>query len=162
LEASEAAVEELFDYQNGMRAVWLSPGDGHRRYWAFKLRAKFYEALEQQARARVPKTVKRIRRGKWERILPWKVEYGDFARDLEFTPFEQALNRLDDLGQRTRVCGNRECPAPFFIAGRRSQKYCSEKCAGVFQQQAKRAWWREHGNAWREARQKRDQRSGKL
>jgi hypothetical protein len=35
----------------------------------------------------------------------------------------------DWVSGRPKVCGNPECPAPYFLAVRKGQKYCSHKCA---------------------------------
>jgi len=51
-----------------------------------------------------------------------------------------------EIVDRMRYCPTLGCPAPYFIAQRRSQKYCSDACAVPAQREFKRAWWREHGN----------------
>jgi hypothetical protein len=56
------------------------------------------------------------------------------------------------LIQRTSICGNFDCPAPYFFARRRSQKYCSGECAAPAQREFKRKWWSEHGPKWRASR----------
>lgn len=48
-----------------------------------------------------------------------------------------------------RVCPNPECPARYFVAGKRSQKYCSKACAAPAQRELKRTWWSKKGPAWR-------------
>lgn len=70
--------------------------------------------------------------------------------DAFFLVLHRALHVVD----RTRYCPNPECPAPYFIAKRRSQKYCSEICALPAQREFKRRWWAEHGEARRKSRQR--------
>src|SRR3954464_13301746 len=55
----------------------------------------------------------------------------DNEQPLTF-PFLDALRRLDALArtQRLSVCDNETCPAPYFIANRKSQRFCTEACAG--------------------------------
>jgi len=53
---------------------------------------------------------------------------------------------------RMRYCPNPHCAAPYFIAKRRSQKYCSDACSLPAQREYKKAWWDEHGDKWRKAR----------
>ena len=65
------------------------------------------------------------------------------------TPCERIFMQLM---QHTSVCGNSACPAPYFFAQRRSQKYCSEECAAPAQREFKRKWWSEHGPKWRASR----------
>jgi hypothetical protein len=67
-------------------------------------------------------------------------------------PFEQALTYLLNSAKRTRHCKNPECPAPYFFADRRNQKYCSEDCALPEQRAFKRRWWQQNGKKWRENR----------
>jgi hypothetical protein len=76
----------------------------------------------------------------------WSVE--------ELDPFAQVLVRAIDISNRMRRCTNFECPAPYFIARRLTQKYCSDACAQPAQKEFKRRWWREHGSDWRSGRMK--------
>jgi hypothetical protein len=61
------------------------------------------------------------------------------------TPFEKALLWFVDVRDRARHCPNPDCPAPYYFATRRSQKYCSDRCALPAQREFKRRWWAEHG-----------------
>jgi hypothetical protein len=66
------------------------------------------------------------------------------------TPFEAALWYFEEsIGDRAKKCLNQDCPAPYFIATKRWQKYCSEACAGPANREAKRKWWREYGSSKR-------------
>lgn len=47
-----------------------------------------------------------------------------------------------------RVCRNPDCPAPYFIAGRRDQKYCSDGCAAPAKRAAKLLSWHRHKRKW--------------
>ena len=83
-------------------------------------------------------------------------EGGEFLADwLEsrVDPFSLVGLRALQIADRMRYCPNPTCPAPYFIARRRSQKYCGEDCSIPAQLEFKRAWWREHGDAWRKARE---------
>jgi hypothetical protein len=55
---------------------------------------------------------------------------------------------LDDQ-DKMAVCANPGCCTPYFFAIRRGQRFCSEKCAGTGNREAKRRWWRKHGKQWR-------------
>ena len=57
------------------------------------------------------------------------------------TPFEQAIDYLRKHVRRLACCGNLDCPTPFFLNVRSSQKYCSEDCALPSQREHKRVWW---------------------
>jgi hypothetical protein len=65
------------------------------------------------------------------------------------TSLEYCLRYLLRNGNRAVVCANAECPAQYFFAGRRSQKYCSEECAQPAQRKFKREWWAKNGEKWR-------------
>jgi hypothetical protein len=43
-----------------------------------------------------------------------------------------------------RHCRNRECPAPYYFARKKNQKYCSPVCALPAQRASKRKWWHEN------------------
>jgi hypothetical protein len=70
-------------------------------------------------------------------------------KELEF---ERALRYLMEHHKLTRHCPNPDCPAPYFLALRHTQRYCSEKCAQSGERDTKRKWWNEHGRAWRKER----------
>jgi hypothetical protein len=50
------------------------------------------------------------------------------------------------LFDRTRKCQNPTCTSPYFLASRKDQKFCNEKCSRLV---ANRRWWDEHGAEWR-------------
>jgi hypothetical protein len=60
----------------------------------------------------------------------------------DFTPFEQTMYHLQRLANRLRHCANPECAAPYFLAGKKGQKYCTSRCSGDMQRVQKRDWWR--------------------
>jgi hypothetical protein len=64
--------------------------------------------------------------------------------------FEQAVYALFRNSHLAKACGNPDCPAPLFIAQRKSQVYCGEDCALVYQQEWKRKWWKDKGSARRQ------------
>jgi hypothetical protein len=72
--------------------------------------------------------------------------------ESRFDPFSLVGLRALQIADRMRYCPNPTCPASYFIAQRRSQKYCTDACALPAQRELKRAWWKEHGDEWRKAR----------
>jgi len=66
--------------------------------------------------------------------------------------FVHVLRRAYRLMDRMRKCGNPACPAPYFLAVRRGQLYCSRICAGPAHQAVKNRWWKEKGKKWLEKR----------
>jgi hypothetical protein len=78
----------------------------------------------------------------------------DTAQD----PFLQVLYRALETAKRMCLCKNRECRHPFFVATKKTDKYCSPECAKPAKKAAKLKWWRKHGKAWRRAKRKKSQR----
>ena len=68
------------------------------------------------------------------------------------TPFDDALGHLIKSAHRAQFCANQECPAPYFFAKRKNQRYCSEVCAAPAHRKMKLKWWTENGAEWRTAR----------
>jgi hypothetical protein len=62
------------------------------------------------------------------------------------------LTHAQRVTDRMRTCPNSSCPAPHFVAKRKTQKFCSEICAAPAQREQKKAWWNEHGENWRSSR----------
>jgi len=77
---------------------------------------------------------------------------GEFRKLMPQSLLEQMLLQLLKSADLTRYCGNEECPAPYFFATRRSQKYCSSDCSEPAMRQQKRRWWADCGNDWRRER----------
>lgn len=69
-------------------------------------------------------------------------------------PLTAVLVHALRLADRMHFCENSGCPAPYFIAQRRSQRYCGEECAKPAQRAYKKAWWDEHGAEWRRSRRR--------
>jgi hypothetical protein len=51
-----------------------------------------------------------------------------------------------------RKCANPSCVTPYFIATRTKRLFCSDACALDAKRAAGLAWWRQHGEAWRQKR----------
>jgi hypothetical protein len=124
--------KELGQLREIVRRVWKEPDLRTREWIAYGLR--YYEMAGQDFRLVNPEI--------WGLSLPPP------------TPFEQCLLQLGKSIDRTRYCENPSCPAPYFFARRRSQRYCSDGCSQPAQREYKRRWWDEHGNKWRRKRKK--------
>ena len=75
------------------------------------------------------------------------------------TLLQEALHYLLRNIRNVKICGNPDCPAPFFIGGR--SRYCSTDCSASIQAEAKRSWWQSHGEEWRRSRVSKKPKSGK-
>ena len=87
----------------------------------------------------------------WPPQLKVDWQRGEFVY-VPRSEFDRAVYRLFRSSALAKVCANPDCPAPYFIAGRTTQQFCSEKCSGVLQKEHKRRWWKEHGPKWRRDR----------
>ena len=74
------------------------------------------------------------------------------------TEFDEAVYELFRRSHLAKFCANPDCPAPYFIAGRTTQQFCSEKCSGVLQRAHELRWWKEHGKEWRSSKRSRGKR----
>jgi hypothetical protein len=57
------------------------------------------------------------------------------------TPLEAVMFHFKRNLDRALHCPNPDCPAPYFLATKKHQKFCSIVCAGPSQREAKRRWW---------------------
>jgi hypothetical protein len=128
--------KHLLEIRDGLRLIWVEPDLRRREWLVFRLRDHVMARAD-------PQFIHAV--GVITSESPIK----------QLPPpsrFEQATMYLFKSADRTRYCGNPDCPAPYFLAKRRSQKYCSDNCALPAQREFKRRWWAEHGKRWRKAR----------
>jgi hypothetical protein len=95
--------------------------------------------------------------GLWPPQLRVDWQRGEFVY-VPRSRFQEAVCKLLRSSALAKVCANTDCPAPYFIAGRTTQQYCSEKCSGVLQRAHKLRWWKEHGKEWRSSKRSRGKR----
>jgi hypothetical protein len=95
-----------------------------------------------------------------------RVEFDWKRGELVYSPendFEYAIYALFRNSSRAKFCANPDCPAPYFIGARKSERYCSEDCAAVYQRKWKRNWWKQVGSSRRKeqrARKRKDAKRG--
>jgi hypothetical protein len=127
------SVHELMSLRDELRLVWDTQDRRHRDWYLFRLRDSFQHDVilgDVKAKGGPPNPGRLASR---------------LAAPPEITPFEGALFYFQTrLGELARHCGNATCPAPYFIAKKKWQKYCSPECAGPATRESKRQWWREH------------------
>ena len=147
-----------------LREAW-DAADPRKREWLFiKSRLSYHvnvERLENMGRDIVqgPEEVSEIRDGVEQPKAPIRSLQVNTRDDLDFafhmkllllpevplTPFEAAMFYLQThLADKIRRCPNATCPAPYFFAAKRAQKFCSTKCAEPAQRESKRRWWNEN------------------
>lgn len=55
-----------------------------------------------------------------------------------------------EWGGKMTTCANPDCPQPYFLKGRKTQRFCDRPaCIAYGQREHKRNWWSEHGEAWK-------------
>lgn len=68
-----------------------------------------------------------------------------YRTDLEgiekWSRIAAAIFSVVKFSDRLVVCGSPECDTPYFIAVKKNQRYCSEKCAGWAKRLSKKEWW---------------------
>jgi len=122
---TEIRYDELHPFRDALRSIWRAPDLRTKEWRIFRLR---------------------------EGDLTTTASFVLAAQPPPLSPFEQAILYLLKRAHQTRFCENPSCPAPYFLAGRSSQKYCSEDCALPAQREYKRRWWKQHGKWWRNRR----------
>jgi hypothetical protein len=127
---------DLIETRDLLRRVWTAPERRSREWYSFHLRLMFY-GWEARADFIRNHPVSTITDPGWS-----KLSYFD---PPPVTPFEASVFYLQtSIAERAKRCGNSDCPAPYFIAVKKWQKFCSEKCAGPANRESKRQWWRDN------------------
>jgi hypothetical protein len=66
------------------------------------------------------------------------------------TPLEDAIFHFQHQGKRALHCRNPDCPAPYFFASRKNQKFCGTSCQEPARREGQRLWWeKKHGKSKR-------------
>lgn len=83
----------------------------------------------------------------------WLLSSGEFywvTPNHHILPLSLAIG-VSELLPKMAVCANPECSQPYFLKGRKNQRFCDRPtCAAYGQRQHKKKWWSEHGDEWRE------------
>ena len=127
-------------------ATWRRHQEAFRRYW--ELGSKGGEELAKELSKQI---APRSRSGA---LVKAQIKWGRHGFQYELQPddlWRALCLAFIDFSDRTRKCQNPTCDAPYFLASRRDQKFCDEKCSRLI---ASRTWWAEKGAQWR-AKQKR-------
>jgi hypothetical protein len=137
---------EIFMLQNGLRSIWAAPDQRTKAWGIFRL------VDEIEIWCNSPPSMITLGALNWAN--------GRVIAIPEPSAFEQAMDYLRHRGHLARICPNAACPAPYFFAARRTQKYCSEVCAQPSQREFKRKWWAAIGNSRRTKLKRSTRRKG--
>jgi hypothetical protein len=132
---------ELGDTFRVQCATWRKHQELFGRYW--ELGSKGGEELAKELSKQI---APRYRSGalvkaqiKWSRLgFQYELQPDDLWRALCLA--------FIDFSDRMRKCQNPTCETPYFLASRRDQKFCDEKCSRLV---ANRTWWAKKGSQWR-------------
>jgi hypothetical protein len=128
----------LMPLRDTLRAIWRAPDVKTKEWGLFRISQDFFSRGD-------PNMIQRPTSNGTDFLLSWEPP----------TRTEQFLLELMRWADLLKYCGNPDCTMPYFIATRRSQKYCSELCSQPAQREFKRRWWVQKGRQIRSAKQKR-------
>jgi len=144
-----------------LKRIWRSTGERHENHLLTALltiddpMAAIREANQQATGSPVVTPRQDFVRA---RIMEHASVWADWRRGqfvhAPRTEFQKALYALLQNSWRARVCANPDCPAPYFLAAKGMQRYCSDGCSVVFQREWKRRWWAMHREEQNAARSK--------
>lgn len=134
-------------YRKDLRRAWDAPDQRTRDWYIFSLRRN-HALFERDLRYVEMISDPQIQGMKSQPLTPAEKEdvraFFD-APPPAITSMEAVLfyfqTRIGDLAKH---CGHVDCAAPYFIAEKRWQKFCSEACAGPANRESKRKWWHDH------------------
>jgi hypothetical protein len=125
-------------FRDALRAIWIAPDQRTKEWGVFRL---IEGAVISQTNPRPDEILGTL-----------KIIDGSVAPLPPPSPLEQCLQYLLRNATKTLICSNQDCPARFFFASRKSQKYCSTDCALPAQRFYKRKWWAKNGKQRRTQR----------
>ena len=118
----------LIPLRETLRAIWRAPDVRSKEWGLFRITQDFFLRG-------YPDMIRRPTSNGTDFLLSW----GPPTRTEKF------LLELMKWAELTRYCQNPDCPAPYFIASKRRQKYCCLECSKPSQREFKRKWWAENG-----------------
>ncbi len=134
------AISGLRDY---LRRAWDASDARHRDWYLFEMRREYRDFMIEMDGVQTHVT-EFPGKGIIPAITVTRLD-ARFSEPPLLTPIEVAAFYFQTrIGDRAKHCGGPDCPAPYFIAVKRWQKYCSLACAGPAGRESKRKWWHEH------------------
>ena len=128
----------LIPLRETLRVLWRTPDRKTKQWGLFRISQDFFLQGDPNAIHRPGG------QGGSDFLLSWKPP----------TRTERFVLALMGWADLLRYCDNEECPAPFFIATKRTQKYCSHECGKPSRRESKLRWWTQKGRHLRSAKRK--------
>jgi hypothetical protein len=145
-QTEERAVAILRRVRRYLRDFWVTQ-DPHARDWYIHRAREWYWA----SRIQLDPDVNRRREGldtaatadAARSASAWLNKTITLALDKapDRTPFEESLFHLQSIAGKARYCPNPQCQAPYFIASKKGQKFCTPECARPTLLASKRNYW---------------------
>lgn len=120
----------ILAFRRYLRSAWDASDQWQRDWHIFRMRQSFLSTTHQQAV---------INAGQRPLSAQELFELQDVPPAP--TPIDAVMYQFRRNESRLRHCPGDPCPAPYFFATKRGQRYCSEACALPAQREAKRLWW---------------------
>jgi len=129
--------------QRYLRPAWNTTDPREREWLIFQARQDYF-----RVRVAIPCAIVRcetegIDPAEHAAVFGNRVD-AELMKTPPLTTLERALYYFQRHSGRARRCANPECPAPYFFASKKGQKYCTSKCSAPSQREQKRRWWREN------------------
>jgi len=126
---------KIYEYRDGLRKIWA--GD-------WQVANDLVTGWVREANKRAPYHAISVRGTHGQSIF--------VAPNYGILPLSLALG-VSELRPKMAICGNPECPNPYFFKGRKTQRFCDRPaCAAYAQREYKKNWWNEHGSERRRER----------
>ena len=126
-----------------LRQAWRARDQRHREWWCHEIATYYHRSrsdreLEEQIGPRMTEAML------GEYVQPVSLLFALREPPRRPAALESALLYFKKNSGRARHCPTVGCPAPYFFARKKNQKYCSPACALPAQRATKRKWWREN------------------
>ena len=138
--------------QHYLQKAWESSSDWDRDWYWHELRRTYRDGVLSTTRelAKQPKAKRWIVDGEVRdnpspaAVMSIQQIDDRWSSPPPVNPFEVAVFYFSKISNRVKRCANAvDCPAPYFLAEKGQQRFCSEACAGAANRESKRRWWNE-------------------
>jgi hypothetical protein len=116
-----------------LRRAWQATDPRAREWWCFQIREAYMRKVRLENRVALEGE---------EAVFDFFPRDEDLMPDVPpITAFEAALFHFQHQAKRARRCRNLECPAPYFFASKKNQKFCDTSCSQPARRESNRIWW---------------------
>ncbi len=143
--AARAALERMVRVQLKLRAAWKLPHGMLREQLLIELAGDYIGRALKPALDTFVLTA-----GVFEKHnFPLLPQHNEKVREIEGAlrqrhAFVFVLTAALRAAPKMRICGNLECPHPFYLRSEGGKRFCSRACAAPSQRAAKLKWWNAH------------------